>query len=173
MITAKQIRGAHALMREINQHVGYFSEAMGYEKIKERFAEAMDMESFSLARNKCNEYQIKAFMDFLKSICMDIGIDTKFPLVIYQDLEMFSLKCLEELKCCITGEPDAEIHFIDKPVHNSYCEWEVGRYRRMALSPKLHQEIHRIGDIEFLTKYLTCIPVKCDCHPDIKDKYLD
>lgn len=173
-ITAKQIRGAHALMKEIGNEIGYFSEAKAYESIKSSFADAMDIEKFSLAKRNCNEFQIKAFMDYLKSIAIDLGIETKFPLIIYQDLERFSINCIKNLQCCVTGNTeDVEIHFIDKPVYNSYYDWEIRRYRRMALSAEKHKEIEQIGTEAFLYKYLTCIPVKCDYHPDVKDKYLE
>lgn len=172
-ITRKQQKKAHALMRDIGKHVGYFSEAASSEMLKERYSNAMDYDvSFSLKKNVCTQKEFIAFHDFLVSIALDLGVDVGYPLVVYQDIERFCVKCIELKQCCVTGSSEnVEIHFVDKPVYNSYSAWEVNRYRRMALRSDLHEEIEKIGLDAFLEKYPTCIPVQCDFRPEEKDKY--
>jgi len=174
-ITRKQQKLAHALMRDIGQHIGYFSEAVSSEMLKKHFEDAMDYDRpFSLKKTVCTYREYVAFHDFLVSVALDVGVDADYPLVVYQDIERYCAKCIELVQCCVTGaKENVEIHFVDKPVYNSYSSWEVNRYRRMALRSDLHKEIETIGLEAFLKKYPTCIPVKCYYNPDIKDKYLE
>lgn len=157
-ITHKQRMKAFAMMDEMKDHVGYISLAHYYEAHKNHFSMLMDYKDdkkFSLATDKCTIREYDVFMDYLTEEWFTLGVQSDHsPLIYVDDVERYVGICLKMRVCCISGEPDADIHHVDRigMGHNRH-KVDHSLYRRMPLARRFHAECHDIGQEAFDAKY--------------------
>lgn len=154
MISTLQRKKIYALLREI---AVWWADDMEYVKeyMKQCFLEITDTtkEGFSLADT--DKTTARLFISFLLQFILLHGIPTKEPLwQMCEDIEHYIWACLMTKRCCICGGK-TEIHHVDAVGmgRNRKEIIHVGM-RVLPLCRKHHCECHKIGNKDFMQRYI-------------------
>ena len=161
--THEQNRKAWALMSEIADFQGQSKEAT-YAEQKTAFTlqhlEMLQGELFHLS--SATVTSARAFISMLIEIIIEYGIPTKEPLYnLCDDINRYVYACLMNKKCAVCGGR-AELHHYDH-VGTGRNRNEINHIgmRCYPLCRVHHDEIHRIGEKAFDTRY-HLIPIAID-----------
>lgn len=158
-ISPEQRKHIYATLKDIGLWSGFVGEeikaVMKYEYIARTGAPY-----FSLSN--CDMTTAREFLTFLLDFCVENGIACSGSLIDRApDIGRYVYVCIENRKCCITGEK-AEIHHVDAVGAGRNREEIVHiGMRVLPLSREKHQEAHTLGRDTFLQKY-HLVPVKLD-----------
>lgn len=164
MITPEQRKKIFAIVEEIALWAGYRKDTEPVRRsltadFLRKNIERLQMSAISLAVNgNCDKGTASLYIDYLINFCLESDVPTSRPLQeLADDLERYTYAALMHKKCVVCGRK-ADIH---------HCEGSMvgmGRNRKtivheglelMPLCRGHHDECHRIGQMEFDTKYHT------------------
>ena len=166
-LSDKQRRFCYSLITAIADYTGENVEAekeiLKMEFMAER-VETLGTQLFSLSNASMS--LIASFENYLVDFVLAWDIPTKFPLREYvNDIEAYVYSCLLHKKCYISGKSIVDLHhFGDDKIGMGNDRNEVHHLGRKALplSREYHNEIHTIGDSEFIKKYHLCEGIELD-----------
>ena len=112
-LSDKQRKACYALIREIADWAGETTEGMK-EALKQKFLEeryeSIGKVTFSLSNAPMS--LVSEFQNMLIEICVECGVPTHRPLIMYvDDITSYVYKCAVNKKCCICGEK-ADLHHV-------------------------------------------------------------
>lgn len=166
-LSDKQRRFCYSIIKVIADYTGENVEAekeiLKMEFMTER-VETLGDKLFSLSSAPMS--LVASFENYLVDFVLAWDIPTKFPLREYvNDIEAYVYSCLLHKKCCISGKSIVDLHhFGDDKIGMGSDRNEVHHLGRKALplSREYHNEIHTIGDSEFIKKYHLCEGIELD-----------
>lgn len=166
-LSDKQRRFCYSIIKAIADYTGENVEAekeiLKMEFMTER-VETLGERMFSLSNAPMS--LIASFENYLIDFVLAWDIPTKFPLREYvNDIEAYVYLCLLHKKCCISGKSIVDLHhFGDDKIGMGNDRNEVHHLGRKALplSREYHNEIHTIGDNEFIKKWHLCEGIPLD-----------
>ena len=168
MISNRQRKAAFAMIKDIQQWIGYKSLTSFYEMLKIEFEKIMDYpegKAFTLSE-KGTDREYEVFMDWITDLYFDLGVQSEISPVHYlTDIENYMKQCIKHKVCAITGRPGADIHHVDRiGMGSNRFKVDHSNYRRMALSREYHQLCHMMGQEEF-DKLYHVVGVKTKANP--------
>lgn len=169
-ISPDQRKKAFAILGEIAEWSMGYRDSSTVETVKEQLKlefithrqQALAVKMFSLSDTDCTT--AREFINYLIDFCIEWEIPTKEPLMKYcEDIQRFVYQCLLHKKCAVCGR-SAFLHHMDGSRigmgNNRQKVNHIGR-DALPLCAKHHDDIHRQGERDFLTKY-HLEPVKID-----------
>ena len=162
-ISPEQRRKVYALIGDVAEYVDGIRNAGTVESAKKTLKmefmlsrmEGMERRLFSLAT--CDVTTAREFINFLVEFIIENDIPTRVPLIENcEDIERYVYACLMSKKCAVCGRK-AELHHCNGSVVG------MGRNRKeichigmcaLPLCREHHTEIHRIGQGDFLKRYM-------------------
>lgn len=169
-ISPEQRRKVYALIGEVAEYVDGIRNAETVESTKKALKmefmlsrmEGMERRLFSLA--SCDVTTAREFIGFLVDFIVDNDIPTRVPLIENcEDVARYVYACLMNKKCAVCGR-HADLHHCNGGVvgmgRNRKEICHIGM-RALPLCREHHTEIHRIGQEDFLKRYII-EPVRID-----------
>ena len=165
-ISREQQKKAYALISEIARWWGYLPQEAAKDITKYMFMSGgsppMLAETFSLAN--CSVEEAKLYITWLIDFCLiyNVPMQGKPLYEMVEDIPRYVYACLMNKRCAACGKK-AELHHVDRV--------GMGRNRKkinhmgmrcLPLCRKHHNEIHSIGDKEFMKRYIL-EPAIIDC----------
>ena len=154
-LSDKQRRMCYALINAIAEWSGETQEGTKT-ALKLEFwqghVETLADKIFSLANAPMS--LVSAFQKYLVDFIISNDVPLKFPLLNYvDDVRDYTYQCLIHKKCAVCGKR-ADLHHIDA-VGMGNDRTEVVHLGRevISLCREHHTEIHRVGRVEFMSKY--------------------
>lgn len=167
-ISPEQRRKVYALIGEVAEYVDGIRSAGTIESTKKTLKmefmlsrmEGMERRMFSLS--DCDVTTARAFINFLVEFIIENDIPTRVPLIENcEDIAAYVYACLMNKKCAVCGR-HADLHHVDVVGmgrdRKEICH--IGM-RALPLCREHHTEIHRIGQGDFLKRYIL-EPVRID-----------
>lgn len=162
-ITVEQRKKIYALIAEIGEWVGEYSETLKRQlKLDFRLKRLERMcDDFSLSN--CPEALASEFIDYLVEFIVENGVPTKVPLLdLCEDIDRAIYSCLIHKRCIVCGRK-AELHHIDRVgIGNDREEVDHLGRRCLPLCRDHHKELHTIGDNAFIERYHLSDRVRID-----------
>ena len=158
-ISPDQRRKAYALMREIAEWMGdlpeYVKRLMKMEFMVTRM-QALEKQIFSLS--DCDMTTAREFITYLIDFIIEHDVPTQTQLIeLCEDINRYVYACLMHKKCAVCGANHVDLHHCEGGVigmgNNRNKVNHLGR-PALPLCRKHHCEIHKIGENDFLKKYL-------------------
>lgn len=167
-ISPEQRRKVYALIGEVAEYVDGIRSAGTIESTKKTLKmefmlsrmEGMERRLFSLS--DCDVTTARAFINFLVEFIIENDIPTRVPLIENcEDIVAYVYACLMNKKCAVCGR-HADLHHVDVVGmgRNRKEICHIGM-RALPLCREHHTEIHRIGQGDFLKRYIL-EPVRID-----------
>lgn len=151
-ISPQQRRKAFALIGEIAEYVGDYTECVKEERKRDFLREhtqGLEKEMFSLS--DCDMTQAREFIDYLINFILMHDIPTHVPLGdLADDIDRYVYACLIHKKCAVCGAK-ADLHHVDAVgMGNNRNEVEHLGRRCLPLCRVHHEELHTMGDARFM-----------------------
>lgn len=169
-ISPEQRRKVYALIGEVAEYVDGIRNAATVESAKKALKmefllsrmEGMERRLFSLA--SCDVTTAREFINFLVDFIIENDIPCNVPLIENcEDVARYVYACLMNKKCAVCGR-HADLHHCDGGIvgmgNNRAYVNHIGR-PALPLCREHHTEIHRIGQEDFLRRYII-EPVRID-----------
>lgn len=150
-IMDSQREKAHVMVGHLAKFVGC-SHAEMYRVLKGGFTDILDLdEPFSLKRGVCTIKLYNWFMDYMLDVYLYIGANSDESIQnIFEDQDLYVNRHIKHKTCCITGEPNADIHHCNAiGMGNNRNDVDHSTYLRMPLSRKYHTRVHVMGQKAF------------------------
>ena len=163
MVSRAQQRKAHVLLAYLAEWAGYMPLEAEKAVTKAIFRSAKPSiaeDSFSLS--DCTMETARDYITYLIDMCLIHGVECGEPLYkLAEDLPRYTVACLMTHRCAVCGRK-SELHHVDAvgSGRNRREICHVGM-RVLPLCRTHHAEIHRIGRLSFLKKYIL-EPVRID-----------
>lgn len=163
-ISADQRKKTYAILNDISNHFGYYDIQFIKDEMKLLFFKKGIVDDwFSLSN--CSMSVARDFISFLIEFCIENGVHLHtHPHKLTEDIDKYIYACLVNRVCCITGEPNADIH------HCTGSRVQMGRDRQKVNHAKLeliplnrywHNRVHEQGEKEiFETFHIYGIKIK-------------
>lgn len=151
-ISAEQRKKAWALMGDISRYTGYSLLEVS-EQMKIKYAIENDVEWISLS--DCSVTEARTFISFLIEFCFEWNIPFKNKgLEMHDDIKKYLWLCLKYKKCAICGKK-ADVHHVEAVgMGSNRNRFEHWSRLLMALCRNHHTESHKIGQKQFMKKYM-------------------
>lgn len=154
-LSSEQRRMCYALIRAISDWSGADDQSIK-ELFKLRFlaenVEDLGETIFSLSDAPMS--LVAAFQRYLVKFIIENDVPVKRPLIDYvDDIQDYTYNCLIHKKCCVCGKK-AELHHIDRVGMGRNREEIIHEgMEAISLCRLHHDEIHTVGNDEFMQKY--------------------
>lgn len=154
-LSSEQRRMCYALIRAISDWSGADDQSIK-ELFKLRFlaenVEELGETIFSLSDAPMS--LVAAFQRYLVKFIIENDVPVKRPLIDYvDDIQDYTYNCLIHKKCCVCGKK-AELHHIDRVGMGRNREEVIHEgMEAISLCRLHHDEIHTVGNDEFMQKY--------------------
>ena len=161
-ISAKQRRKAYVLISYIAAWWGYTPLEAMKEMLKLMFVGEAETLRRTFSLSDCDMTTARLFITYLIDFCILHGVDVGEPLYqLSEDIPRYVWACLMNKRCAVCGRK-AELHHVDTVGmgRNRKEICHIGM-RALPLCREHHTEIHRIGQEDFLRRYIV-EPVKID-----------
>ena len=161
-ISAKQRRKAYVLISYIAAWWGYTPVEAMKEMLKLMFVGEAEMLRKTFSLSDCDMTTARLFITYLIDFCLLHGVDVGEPLYqLSEDIPRYVWACLMNRRCAVCGRK-ADLHHVDV-VGMGRDRTEICHIgmRALPLCREHHTEIHRIGQEDFLRRYIL-EPVKID-----------
>lgn len=161
-ISADQRKKAYVLISYIAAWWGYTPLEAMKEMLKLMFVGEAETLRRSFSLSDCDMTTARLFITYLIDFCLLHGVDVGEPLYqISEDIPRYVWACLMNKRCAVCGRK-AELHHVDAVGmgRNRKEICHVGM-RALPLCREHHTEIHRIGQGDFLKRYIL-EPVRID-----------
>jgi len=118
-------------------------------------------ESFSLALRVCSQEKMCLFIKFIIDFYLDNDIpinDKTHEMILEQEGANFTIACLKNRKCVITGKEGADIHHIESYTSRKYKPEYAKDLLVIPVCREMHNLCHNKGNRYVLEKY-NIVPV--------------
>ena len=161
-ISAKQRRKAYVLISYIAAWWGYTPVEAMKEMLKLMFVGEAETLRRTFSLSDCDMTTARLFISYLIDFCLLHGVDVGEPLYqLAEDIPRYVWACLMNKRCAVCGR-NADLHHCDVVGmgrdRTAICH--IGM-RALPLCREHHTEIHRIGQGDFLKRYIL-EPVQID-----------
>ena len=160
-ITAEQRKKAYVLIRCIAEWWSDTPAECMKELSKLMFREvepSIEREPFSLS--DCDRTTARLYITYLIEFCLLNDVPCGEPMYkLAEDLPKYTWACLMKKRCVVCGRK-AELHHVDHVQTNRERISHIGM-RALPLCRKHHNEVHGMGEKDFLKKYIL-EPVRID-----------
>lgn len=161
-ISADQRKKAYVLISYIAAWWGYTPLEAMKEMLKLMFVGEAETLRRSFSLSNCDMTTARLFITYLIDFCILHGVDIGEPLYqLSEDIPRYVWACLMNKRCAVCGRK-AELHHVDAVGmgRNRKEICHIGM-RALPLCREHHTEIHRIGQGDFLKRYIL-EPVRID-----------
>ena len=161
-ISADQRKKAYVLISYIAAWWGYTPLEAMKEMLKLMFVGEAETLRRSFSLSNCDMTTARLFITYLIDFCILHGVDVGEPLYqLSEDIPRYVWACLMNKRCAVCGRK-AELHHVDAVGmgRNRKEICHIGM-RALPLCREHHTEIHRIGQGDFLKRYIL-EPVRID-----------
>lgn len=161
-ISADQRKKAYVLISYIAAWWGYTPLECMKEMLKLMFIGEAETLRRSFSLSDCDMTTARLFITYLIDFCLLHGVDVGEPLYqLSEDIPRYVWACLMNKRCAVCGRK-AELHHVDAVGmgRNRKEICHIGM-RALPLCREHHTEIHRIGQGDFLKRYIL-EPVRID-----------
>ena len=163
-ISAKQRKKAYVLISYIAAWWGYTPVEAMKEMLKLMFVGEAETLRRSFSLSDCDMTTARMFITYLIDFCLLHGVDVGEPLYqLSEDIPRYVWACLMNKRCAVCGRK-AELHHCNGSVigmgRNRKEICHIGM-RTLPLCREHHTEIHKIGQEDFLKRYIL-EPVRID-----------
>ena len=161
-ISADQRKKAYVLISYIAAWWGYTPLECMKEMLKLMFVGEAETLRRSFSLSDCDMTTARLFITYLVDFCLLHGVDVGEPLYqLSEDIPRYVWVCLMNKRCAVCGRK-AELHHVDAVGmgRNRKEICHIGM-RALPLCREHHTEIHRIGQKDFLRRYIL-EPVRID-----------
>lgn len=153
-ITTDQRKKIYALLGEIADYMGEFPEIVKKQMKLQFKIERLEKMAGDFSFSDCSVELASEFIDFLVELIIAWEIPCKQPLIeLCDDIRRYVYVCLKYKKCAVCGQK-TELHHVDA-VGMGYNRREIVHegMRALPLCRKHHQEVHTVGNNDFIKKY--------------------
>lgn len=161
-ISADQRKKAYVLISYIAAWWGYTPVEAMKEMLKLMFIGEAETLRRTFSLSDCDMTTARLFIMYLIDFCLLHGVDVGEPLyALAEDIPRYVWACLMNKRCAVCGRK-AELHHVDAVGmgRNRKEICHIGM-RALPLCREHHTEIHRIGQGDFLKRYIL-EPVRID-----------